>query len=344
MTPRRIVFLGSSSTDGFTYPLLLRQALAESGRPLPELVNAGAGGNTMAEMRTRLARDVLRFAPDLVVIYGGMNDALRKVPSEVFAAELDGTVLALQAHGAEVLLLTPTPVGSDDAAVPDGLDACAQAVRRVGRARGCRVVDVHQRLGAALDAGEPVRETDRVHPTYAGHRLIARMLLDALGQRVVPLPAEFAPAQHPGVVTPWRVRGLPSGKKPPAAAEILALWPGADWPTLVLPEREPQAHWWQEQLRREGFALSLARLCGPAPRFVACAVLESATARAAFLNTGGQLERVWLNGECLPRDTGWFGYHAGRDRIPVRLVAGANQLVVETAGPFFLSVTDTLVW
>ena len=32
---QRIVFLGDSITDGFTYPLLVRQALAEAHRPVP---------------------------------------------------------------------------------------------------------------------------------------------------------------------------------------------------------------------------------------------------------------------------------------------------------------------
>lgn len=49
--PQRIVFIGDSITDGHTYPLLVRQALAEAHKPVPVCINAGISGDTAAGMR-----------------------------------------------------------------------------------------------------------------------------------------------------------------------------------------------------------------------------------------------------------------------------------------------------
>src|SRR3954454_19574145 len=79
--PRRIVFLGDSITDGHTYPLLVRQALAEAGRPVPTAINAGIGGDTAKGVRARLERDVLVHHPDVVTLLVGANDVFKNVTS-----------------------------------------------------------------------------------------------------------------------------------------------------------------------------------------------------------------------------------------------------------------------
>ncbi len=71
----RIVFVGDSSTDGNTYLLLIRQALARAGRPVPLCVNAGVSMDTARGMRQRLERDVFAHRPTLVVLSAGIADA-----------------------------------------------------------------------------------------------------------------------------------------------------------------------------------------------------------------------------------------------------------------------------
>src|SRR5438876_5404938 len=83
---QRIVFLGDSITDGHTYPLLLRQALAEAGKPVPVCINAGVAGDTAKGMRQRLERDVLGHLPTLVSLSVGINDILRGVKSADYEA------------------------------------------------------------------------------------------------------------------------------------------------------------------------------------------------------------------------------------------------------------------
>jgi hypothetical protein len=53
---------------------------------------------------------------------------------------------------------------------------------------------------------------------------------------------------------------------------------------------------------------------------------------------------VWVNGKQIYKNEAWTGWHAGKQRIPVELTAGANTVVIETAANFFLSVTDNNTW
>ena len=72
----------------------------------------------------------------------------------------------------------------------------------------------------------------------------------------------------------------------------------------------------------------------------------------AYIHVGGEgVSSLWLNGKPLDmrglNDAGkecLLGYHAGKLRIEVNLNAGANTLVMETTGFFFVSVTDQRVW
>jgi len=57
--------------------LLSEAILATYGNGVCTLINAGKCGSSYSEALQRLDRDVLRFAPDLVIVALGMNDAGR---------------------------------------------------------------------------------------------------------------------------------------------------------------------------------------------------------------------------------------------------------------------------
>src|SRR5262249_26073993 len=85
---QRIVFAGDSSTDGNTYLLLIRQALAEAGRAVPGCINAGVSTDSMRGIRQRLERDVFVHRPTLVVVSAGTHDAIHKVPAADYEADV----------------------------------------------------------------------------------------------------------------------------------------------------------------------------------------------------------------------------------------------------------------
>lgn len=340
MSPR-VVFMGDSITDGFSYPLLALQALQAAGRPVPVGINAGIGGDTASGMRQRLDRDVLAFKPQQVTLSVGVNDAARSVPLEAYQADVEAILDRLQAAGVRVCLLTPSPVG--DPETEARVQAMGAVLRDLARARGLPLADVHAAMVRAQAAGVVVLEVDRIHPNFAGHRTMARALLDAWGHADVAVPDTLKVPPPIGLITPWRILPVPDAHMPWLDEEtVRGMRPDATWSTLTLPEPEPLENWWQDQTRREGFALSLEALAGKAPRYVGQATVNSPKARLVSFWTGAALHTIWLNGQCIHRKDPavWTGYHAGRDRVPAELRSGVNQIVIETGAQFFLSIRE----
>lgn len=117
--PVRIVGFGDSLMagyqlapgDGFTPQL--QKALRDTGHEV-EVVNAGVSGDTTAGGLARLDWSV----PDgtsLVILELGANDALRGIPPEITAQNLDAMITSLKARNIDVLLagmLAPPNMGA----------------------------------------------------------------------------------------------------------------------------------------------------------------------------------------------------------------------------------------
>jgi acyl-CoA thioesterase I len=69
------------------------------------VVNASVSGETTAGGRARIARELQRVKPDVVVIALGANDGLRGLPLAQTRANLDAMVTAAKSRGAKVLLI-----------------------------------------------------------------------------------------------------------------------------------------------------------------------------------------------------------------------------------------------
>src|SRR5262249_7693143 len=158
------------------------------------------------------------------------------------------------------------------------------ALRRVAKKHGLVVAEVN----ALMRKGGPgLLEPDQVHLTFAGYRVMARAVLDALGPRDVAVPKELKLEALPGGGRSGKGKALKGAGDEKAGG---ALAPGASWKALDLPQKGPLEHWWQDQERRRGFAQGLDKLAGPGPGYVGVAVVQSPTRSGAFLNTGAQLE------------------------------------------------------
>lgn len=93
------------------FPMKLQRKLTEL-YPLaaPTVLNAGVGGDNVAQMAARLERDVLSFRPDLVILEAGLNDcggsgSMEDVPG--FGERIGAVMDRILASGAELILLTP---------------------------------------------------------------------------------------------------------------------------------------------------------------------------------------------------------------------------------------------
>jgi lysophospholipase L1-like esterase len=196
-----IVALGDSNTEQtfhtrgqMGWPYLLQAALYEKyGANKVFMINAGFSGTGAQQGLKRLDEDVLRFAPDLVIIcfWSGQNDALRKIATR------------LQEEKVEVLLRTPNPVVVPNMPRVNPPVACgkewagqskakvADTIVKLGAELGVPVVD-HYRLWMAADAahkGPPatnpnklwMRMSDAYHPGPLGHLAFYRELAPAFG-------------------------------------------------------------------------------------------------------------------------------------------------------------------
>ncbi len=181
---------------------LLAEALFETyGHGVALVINAGKCGSSYAEGLTRLDRDVLRFAPDLVILAFGMNDAIRGVAGlPAFRDSVRTMVGRLRAGGAEVLLCTPNPVvtvhglplpaeqpapGRPWEGPARPLAAYARALVELATELHCPVVDhytawTQRRFHVPHPVADPTglwpRMGDAIHPGALGHLAFFREL------------------------------------------------------------------------------------------------------------------------------------------------------------------------
>ncbi len=175
-----VVFLGDSLTAGLgvdeddSFPARLGRRLASAGRPV-RVVNAGVSGDTTAGGRARVAW-LLRQQPDVVVVELGANDGLRGLALEETEDNLRAILEAVAESGARVLLVgmkLPPNYG------PDYTRGFEQIFPRLAEELDIPLVPF------LLDgvAGDPeLNQADGIHPTAAGHSIMAANVLPYLAQ------------------------------------------------------------------------------------------------------------------------------------------------------------------
>jgi lysophospholipase L1-like esterase len=207
----RILFQGDSITDvgrdreregeanqtdalGHGYPLLLAYELLRD-YPNEELViyNRGVSGNTVPDLAARWQRDCVELRPSVLSILIGVNDIWHKLDGDFdgtvesyrrdFTALLASTREALQ--GVRIVVCEPFALRTgavDDRWFPE-FDERRRAAREVADAAGARWVALQSVFDAAASGGVPPRywAADGVHPTMAGHSLLARAWRKATG-------------------------------------------------------------------------------------------------------------------------------------------------------------------
>jgi acyl-CoA thioesterase I len=166
-----VVALGDSLTAGFgvaadeAFPARLEARLRTEGYAY-RVVNAGVSGDTTSGGLRRVDW-VLRTSPEVVIVALGANDGLRGQSPQATRANLEEIVARLQAAGARVLLAgmrLPPNYGGD---YTKEFEAVFPAV-----ARRAKVSLIPFLLDGV--AGIPrLNQADGIHPTAAGHQVIA---------------------------------------------------------------------------------------------------------------------------------------------------------------------------
>ncbi|WP_405111662.1 SGNH/GDSL hydrolase family protein [Paenibacillus sp. FSL K6-1217] len=198
-----ILFQGDSITDcgrnyadasslGVGYALMAgaRLGLQYAEQNLTFL-NRGISGNRAVDLQERWERDCLALKPTWVSIYIGVNDTWRRYDSgqETTAAEFESSYRDLiertkQHLDAKLVLVEPfvLPVPEDRKGWRQDLDPKIHVVRELAREYGAVLVPLDGLFAAASVKAEPAFWAgDGVHPSPAGHALIAEAWMKAVG-------------------------------------------------------------------------------------------------------------------------------------------------------------------
>lgn len=186
------VFAGDSITQGVLHThgarswveLVHERVRGELDRLGDIVVNSGVSGWSVPDVSARFEHLVGRFAPDVVSISLGTNDADAGADGvEPFGRGLRDLADRAATLGAAVVLHTPVLTTSD---APQNrrtfLPAYADQVRRVAHLQGAVLVD-HERHWQDHFAGAAPTPwmDDHSHPNATGHRQMAGTTLLTLG-------------------------------------------------------------------------------------------------------------------------------------------------------------------
>jgi lysophospholipase L1-like esterase len=199
------VFIGDSITDcgrrtdaegiGNGYVRLIRDYLyAKDPAHAPRVINTGISGNKVTDLVARWKEDVLDHEPDVVSIKIGINDVwhgLRKenpagVPIERFVEVYHVILRQLQGvvPKAKIVLCQPSVIEPPSPA--EGNQVLQPYVRAVGELKrefgAVALIPLHAAFVNARRLRPDINWTpDGVHPSSAGHMLIARTWLAETG-------------------------------------------------------------------------------------------------------------------------------------------------------------------
>jgi lysophospholipase L1-like esterase len=178
-----VVALGDSITRGQGDPAWGFQgrtswfSFATCDGPVRYGYNAGINGNTTEQMAARFDEDVVAHRPTTVVLLGGTNDLVRRVPTATIVDRLLAMADRSRAHGATPVLATVPPI--DFPGLEDAAEVLDDAIRRAARDRQLQLIDFY---AAVAEGGRwrPGWSPDGIHPTGPAARAMARQAVAVL--------------------------------------------------------------------------------------------------------------------------------------------------------------------
>ena len=170
------------------------------------MVNCGISGDTAGGGAARYEHDVLPRQPDRVFVMFGMNDVgraeydgqknaeeKRKTRLDAYRKNMEKIADQVQSSEKRLVVMTPTPYDEyGDLYKPDrfvgcnsqGLASFARACRELAAERKAELLELYAPLTEFIRAQRDFmfcRQSDRVHPTPAGHVIISALILEAMG-------------------------------------------------------------------------------------------------------------------------------------------------------------------
>ena len=200
-----ILFQGDSVTDcarersdsyslGGGYPALIAAYLWSQFPNLNlTILNRGVSGDRVYDLASRWEDDCLKLQPNWVSILVGINDTWRRFDSDIISpiAEFEAAYRKLldqvvEHTQARLILCEPFVLNSppDRMAWRADLNPRIEVVRQLAAEYSALLVPLDGLFAAACAKARPAFwAADGVHPTLAGHGLIANAWLEAVSRR-----------------------------------------------------------------------------------------------------------------------------------------------------------------
>ncbi len=200
---QKILFIGDSITDcgrsrenpgllGNGYAMMTAaKLLVKYPEQNLSFCNYGISGNRVRDLKTRWAEDCIKQKPDILSILIGVNDTWRRYdrndPTEASVFEDDFCQILKQAKdelGCQIIILEPfvLPVPADRKKWREDIDPKINASRELAREYADAYVPLDGIFAAASCRQKPAYwAADGVHPTIAGHMLIANAWTECAG-------------------------------------------------------------------------------------------------------------------------------------------------------------------
>jgi len=154
-------------------------------------LNRGVSGNRVIDLQARWKEDCIDLQPSVVSILIGINDTWRHFDSgwttgtkDYEEGYRDILTRTVESTGARLILMEPfvLPYPEDRKLWREDLDPKIHVVRELAHEFRAVLVPLDGLFAQAAARREPsFWSADGVHPTPAGHGLIARAWLDAVG-------------------------------------------------------------------------------------------------------------------------------------------------------------------
>jgi lysophospholipase L1-like esterase len=205
----KLLFIGDSITDckrkrpigeslindglGLGYVSLIA-SLIETVYPKLHIgiLNQGISGNTIRDVKSRWENDVLQFSPDWISIMIGINDVWQQFDSlrffnnyvyeNEYRATLDELVKTAKSNQKGIILMTPYFIeNNSEDLMRKKMNVYASIVKEISKKHNTLFVDTQQAFDEVLKDMHPTAIAwDRIHPTTAGHMIIARAFLKSV--------------------------------------------------------------------------------------------------------------------------------------------------------------------
>jgi len=162
------------------------------GYPI-RVVNMGISGNTVRDLKSRWRTDVLDLKPDWLSILIGINDVWRhfgnavvpeqEVSLDEYTRTLDELLRITRPTLKGLVLMTPYLIEPNRAEpMRSMMDEYGKVIRQLAEKYQAILVDTQAAFDAVLVCLLPTALAfDRVHPFSAGHMILARAFLQAVG-------------------------------------------------------------------------------------------------------------------------------------------------------------------